>query len=66
MCVVAEGVTSQRSAALKLRRAIGSIRNKPAFSIVPISPKRLAEKQRLSDPFFETVLAEGVCLAEKD
>jgi predicted nucleotidyltransferase len=66
LCVVAEGVTSQYRAACNLRRAIGTIRGKPSLSLVPVSPERLAEKERQKDPFFMTVLREGVPIAEED
>ena len=66
LCVVADNVASQYHAARDLRRSIGRIRGKPSLSIVPVSPERLAEKQRLRDPFFETVLKEGVEIAEED
>jgi uncharacterized protein len=66
LCVVTNGDETQQSAARSLRRAIGRIRNKPALSLVPISSDRLAEKRRIRDPFFETIIREGVCLAEKD
>jgi uncharacterized protein len=66
LCIVTNGSETQQSAARKLRRAIGRIRNKPAMSLVPITKERLAEKRRICDPFYETILKEGVCLAEKD
>ena len=66
LCVIMNGNETQQSAARSLRRAIGRIREKPALSLVPISSERLSEKRRIRDPFFETVLREGVCLAEKD
>lgn len=66
LCIVTNGIETQQSAARTLRRAIGRIRNKPALSLVPISRGRLDEKRRIRDPFFETILREGVCLAEKD
>lgn len=66
LCVVADNVTSQYLAARNLRRAIGGIRGKPALSLVPISPQRLEEKRRTRDPFFQTLLQEGVSVAEED
>jgi hypothetical protein len=33
---------------------------------VPISPERLREKLSRGDPFFQTVLREGVCIAQDD
>jgi len=66
LCVVADGFDSQDEAAVALRRAIGRIRGKPPLTLIPISPARLAEKQRAHDPFFATILREGVPIAEKD
>jgi predicted nucleotidyltransferase len=66
LCIVADGFTAQDEAAVALRRAIGTIRGKPPLTLIPISPERLAEKQRAHDPFFATVLREGVALAEED
>jgi uncharacterized protein len=63
LCLVAEGATEQLKAAQKFRSAIWDIRPKPAFTLLPISPSRLQEKQASGDFFFETVLAEGVLLA---
>jgi predicted nucleotidyltransferase len=66
LCIIVKGLKSQYETALKLRRAIGRIRNKPAFSLLPISPERLKEKIRAKDPFFKTVLSEGVVISEED
>ncbi len=66
LCVVADNVSSQYLAARDLRRSIGRIRGKPALSIVPISPQRLEEKLHARDPFFQTILQEGVSVAEED
>lgn len=66
LCVVVRGILSQYGAACRLRRSIGRVRGKPPLTLIPISPERLAEKIRAHDPFFETVLKEGICIAEKD
>jgi predicted nucleotidyltransferase len=66
LCVIAEGADQQMAAARRLRRAMRGIRPKPAFSLVPISPKRLAEKKETGDHFFQTVTEEGICLAQED
>ena len=63
LCLVAEGATEQLKAAQKLRSAISEIRPKPAFSLLPIAPQRLREKQTRGDDFFRTVFREGVQLA---
>jgi predicted nucleotidyltransferase len=63
LCLVAEGATEQLKAAQKFRTAISEIRPKPAFSLLPIAPQRLCEKQTQGDHFFRTVLREGVQLA---
>jgi len=66
LCIIAEGIESQYESACRLRRRIGRLRGKPPLSLIPISPERLAEKQKLGDPFFSMVLREGICVAEKD
>src|SRR6266581_8370275 len=62
LCLVAEGATEQLKAAQRGRVAISEIRPKPAFSLLPITPQRLREKQLQGDHFFETVCREGVQL----
>ena len=67
LCVVAEGATgAQLQAAQAFRRAMRPIRPKPAFTLVPIGPKRLEEKKVVKDFFFATVLREGVLLATEN
>lgn len=66
LCLVADGAERQLEAAQLLRRAIRGIRPKPAFTLVPITPERLAEKRSIRDYFFETVLNEGVRLAAEN
>jgi len=63
LCIVADGAARQLAAAQSFRRAI---RPKPAFTLVPITPERLAEKRSIQDFFFKTVLTEGVRLAEEN
>jgi hypothetical protein len=53
-------------AAQSFCRAMRPIRPKPSFTIVPITPERLSEKRSIKDFFYETVLREGVRLAEKN
>ena len=66
LCLVADGATEQLKAAQRLRGAIWDIRPKPAFTLLPIAPGRLEEKQAIADPFFRTVLTEGVPIAAED
>lgn len=66
LCLVAEGAERQVHTAQQFRRAMSEIRPKPAFTLVPIAPQRLAEKQAVGDHFFQTVLSEGVLLATED
>jgi hypothetical protein len=66
LCVVADGATRQLEAAQALCRAIRPIRPKPSFTLIPITPERLAEKRRIQDYFFQTVIEEGVPLATED
>jgi predicted nucleotidyltransferase len=66
LCLVADGAERQLSAARKFREALWDIRPKPAFTLLPIAPERLAEKKQCGDPFFATVLKEGLLLATED
>jgi uncharacterized protein len=66
LCLVAEGATRQLEAVRGFARAIRPIRPKPSFTLVPITPERLAEKRDMQDYFFETVLREGVPLATEN
>jgi predicted nucleotidyltransferase len=62
LCLVAEGAERQLAAAQTLRRAMWEIEDKPAFTLVPIAPQRLAEKKAIDDHFFGSVLQEGILL----
>jgi len=64
LCVVAQGVDSQLKAAQTLRKSTRGIGRKPAFTLVPISVERLREKQENKDPFYLTILKEGVVIAQ--
>jgi UTP:GlnB (protein PII) uridylyltransferase len=63
LCLVADGATEQLKAAQKCREAIWHVWPCPAFSLIPITPQRLNEKQAIGDHFFATILREGVRLA---
>jgi predicted nucleotidyltransferase len=66
LCIVAEGADRQLEAARKFRRSLEEIWPCPSFTLLPISPQRLAEKRARNDHFFSTVLKEGVLLASQD
>lgn len=66
LCLVADGAAKQLEAAQLFSRAVRPIRPKPSFTLVPITPERLAEKRDIKDYFFETVLNEGVQLAAEN
>ena len=66
LCLVSEGASNQLHAAKQFRRSIRGLRPKPAFTLIPISPERLAEKRESKDHFFQTVLNEGILLAAQD
>jgi hypothetical protein len=63
LCLVADGAENQRATAAEWRRAMRPVRPKLSFTLVPITPARLAEKQAGRDFFFATVLQEGCILA---
>ena len=64
LCLVAEGAARQFDAARCWRQATWDIWPLPAFTLIPISPARLAEKKAAGDYFFQTVFKEGVQIAE--
>ena len=66
LCIVAEGAEHQQETARKYREAIWEIWPRPALTLVPIAPARLAEKQAIGDHFFASVLKEGVLLASEN
>jgi predicted nucleotidyltransferase len=66
LCIVSEGAERQLPAAQRLRHVMWDIWPRPAFTLVPITPQRLAEKRARSDPFFGTILNEGRQLASED
>jgi len=66
LCLVAEGAAAQLGAAQAFRRAMRPIRPKPAFTLMPIAPARLREKQDIGDFFFATLLQEGGLLATEN
>jgi predicted nucleotidyltransferase len=66
LCIVAEDAERQLETAARFREAIWEVWPRPAFTLIPITPARLAEKRRRRDHFFDTVLKEGVLLATQD
>ena len=66
LCLVSDGAERQLEAAARWRRAMRHLRPLPAFTLLPISPERLAEKEACGDHFFRTVLSEGVPIAAQD
>ena len=66
LCLVAEGAERQLDAARRFREAMGDVWPCPAFTLLPITPQRLAEKRARKDHFFVTVIKEGVILASEN
>ncbi|MCW5553062.1 MAG: nucleotidyltransferase domain-containing protein [Verrucomicrobiae bacterium] len=66
LCIVADDAERQLEAAGRCRVAMREVWPRPAFTLVPITPSRLAEKQARQDHFFSTVLKEGVLLATEN
>ena len=66
LCIVSEDAGHQFTAAERLRHAIWNIWPRPSFTQIPISPQRLTEKKACHDPFFETILTEGIQLVAKN
>jgi len=66
LCLVADGAERQFKASEMFSHAIWDVFPRPAFTLIPIAPTRLAEKRARRDPFYETILDEGVLLAAED
>ena len=66
LCLVADGAEKQYDAATGWLRSVWDVRPKPSFTLIPVTPARLREKQAIGDFFFQTVLKEGVLLAAEN
>ena len=66
LCLVADGAEQQFNASARFRDAIWEVLPRPAFTLIPITPQRLAEKRACGDHFFHTLLTEGVPLATQN
>lgn len=66
LCLVADGAEKQLATAAEWRRSMRPVRPKISFTLVPITPARLGEKQACRDFFYATVLKEGVILATEN
>lgn len=66
LCIVSEDAAEQFAAAERLRHAIWEVWPRPSFTLIPISPLRLTEKKARHDPFFQTILNEGIQLVAKN
>lgn len=66
LCLVAEGAKDQLEASAKWSDAIWEVWPRPAFTLIPIAPSRLAEKRANHDHFFATILREGLVLATQN
>jgi predicted nucleotidyltransferase len=66
LCIVADGAEQQLQTATEFRRALWPLRPGLSFTLVPITPHRLEEKKTAGDHFFQTVLREGVSIAQED
>lgn len=66
LCIVADGAARQLDTARRFREAMWDMNDLPAFTLVPITPQRLAEKRAGGDFFFATILKEGRLLASEN
>lgn len=66
LCIVAEGAERQFETAAAFRHVMWDIWPRPSFTLLPISPQRLAEKQQCGDHFFQTILTEGKIIAAQN
>ena len=66
LCIVADGAERQIETATRFREAIWDIWPRPALTLIPITPQRLAEKRAIGDHFFAAILDEGLPLATQN
>lgn len=66
LCIVADGAEQQQQTTRRYLKALWNVWPRPAFTLVPIAPQRLAEKRARGDHFFATVLKEGLLLATEN
>jgi len=66
LCLVADGAERQAEAVRRFSDAMWDIWPCPPFSLVPIAPRRLAEKRASGDFFYATLFSEGVLLAAEN
>lgn len=66
ICLVADGAARQLEASARFTDAIWDVLPRPAFTLIPIAPNRLAERRLRRDPFYQTILEEGVLLASEN
>jgi hypothetical protein len=66
LCIVSHGAANQMEAAQRFRHVMWDVWPRPSFTLIPITPERLAEKQACGDHFFRSVLQEGIELASED
>ena len=66
LCLVSDKAEHQLETARRFSAAIWDVWPRPAFTLIPITPQRLAEKKARHDHFFTTVLREGALLAKED
>lgn len=66
LCLVADNAGRQLHASARYSDAIWDVLPRPSLTLIPITPDRLAEKRASGDPFYRTILEEGVLLASED
>ena len=66
LCLVADGAERQLEAARRFREAMQDVWPCPTFTLLPISPQRLAEKRTRKDHFFITVMKERDILVSEN
>ena len=66
LCLVADGSEKQCDTSTHWLHAVWNPRPKPSFTLIPITPTRLLEKEAGGDFFCKTMLNEGVLLAAEN
>lgn len=66
LCVISEHAERQMPASRRLSEGLLHVWPRPSFTLIPITPARLAEKRQAGDHFFKTVFEEGLLIATED
>jgi hypothetical protein len=66
LCIVADGAQDQTETGNRYYSSLWEVWPRPALTLIPITPQRLKEKNKIGDHFFRTIMKEGMLIATQD